>query len=690
MKPTKLLLVGILGLFLIPNNIFAQKNMPTTNVGGKIFYKYTLLQGESLAKVAKKYNLKLADIYRDNPSARNGVKAGEVLFIPKSKAKIAAKKTTLKTNKKTPAKRVYTASQYSMSKHKVAKGETLFRISKKYKVSVKTIQQWNPKISNNRILPGQELIVGIGKRRASKRNTMRKKVAMRKNRKKTRRYRASSPTTERVEHKVKKGESLSVIAKKHKVSVSDLKKWNKLKNDKIKIGDILWVHAAGDDNNIIGVTPPQNKPDPLNVKKKQSNPNDNPIKRKYKSSNTSNDKGKITHIVQKSETLYKISRKYKVTVAEIKKWNKIKSSNYIKAGTQLVIYPKGYKTKDTNNTGNKKTNPILTTSNPTNNTTKKTSSGDNPLDFNGSKDKYEVDGKKKVNYQVKSGDNLWKIAQAHRVKMEEIKTWNNLRNTDDLVVGQTLKIYTKYPPKATITAGGIPKPKVDAGNPVKQSNDVFDLIRPGGGLHGNKPKTTPQKKVVQPKKKAAVATYKQPAKKVYKQPAKKVYTQPKTTAKRVTNTYKQPAKKIYRQPAVNTVKKKSFPPPPVYKKAVTKPKTNQPAAATTRPAMVINNPTRTTKTEVDKVMVFEKGMASMINVGQDSQKYQALHRSAPVGSFVRVTNLSNGKLVVVSVIGKLPEGTASNVIIKLTKRAYDQLKATEKVPVEIDYDLEKN
>lgn len=675
MKPTKLLLVGILGLFLTTNNIFAQKTMPTTNVGGKIFYKHTLVKGESLTDVAKKYHLKLADIYRDNPSARNGVRAGEILFIPKNNRQVAVRKVTTQRPAK-KASRIYTASQQSFNRHTVAKGETLFRISKKYNVSVKAIQQWNPKIYNNRIIPGQELIVGIGKRRASKRNTMRKKMAMRKSTHKknqTRKYRSQSPNQRRIAHKVKKGEWLSSIAKKYKVSISDLKKWNKLKSDKIKIGDILWVYVDDvtkyNGNNTPGITPPNNTPDPLNIKPNPKNSDDNPL-----DINNKNDKGKITHIVQRNETLYKISRKYKVTVAEIKKWNGLKSSNYIKAGTELAIYPKGY-TAETPNTNTGNTRNIYKNPNPNTNTqnnNKRPSSGDNPLDYNGSKDQYEVNGKKKIKYHVKSGDNLWKISQMHQIKIEDIKAWNNLRNTDDLVVGQTLNIYTKHVPKVE-TPGNIPQPKVKPGNPVKQSNDVFDLIRPGGALHGNKPKTqtTPSTK----KTNTSI-----PSGKTYKQQSPTI-----TARKTVNNAYKTPVRTVYKQSSVKTVKKKTFSNPPVIKK----PKINQPAAAT-RPVMVIDNPTRTTKTEVNKVMVFEKGMASMINVGQDSQKYQALHRTAPVGSFVRVTNLSNGKLVVVSVIGQLPEGTPNNVIIKLTKRAYDQIEAKESIPVEIDYDLDKN
>ena len=675
MKPTRILLVSILGLFFSTNNILAQKTLPTTKMGGKTFYTYTLVQGESLQDVAKKYKLSLADIYRDNPKARNGAKAGTVLYISKNNKQVAAlsKKTNPVKNTKTTSKttkkpRVYTSAQSSYTRHKVAKGENLFRISKKYQVPLESIQKWN-KLSGNRIIPGQELIVGVGKRRAAKRNTMRKRMAMRSKstKTKTRRYRTQAPVDGKIPHVVKKGEWLSSIAKKYKVSVADLKKWNNLKGDKIKAGDTLWVHVNGASSNPGGLTPPNNNPDPLNVNK--YTPDDNPMDVKP----TGDNKGKITHIVQKSETLYKISRRYKVSVREIKQWNKLTSSNYIKAGTELVIYPKGHQVKIDEGTKKK----IIYTS-PSNGK-KKPTGGDNPLDVVGSKDEYATDGKKKVKYHVQSGDNLWKISQLYKVKPEDIKEWNHLRNADDLVVGQTLNIYTKHVPKTTTKSGGIPKPNVNNSNPVKQSNDVFDLIRPGGTLYGNKPKTqnTPAKSPARP-----------PAKKVYKQPAKSSGA----STKPATNTYTPPKNKIYKQPATKVVKKKTLPNPPVYKNPVTSPVRNnsKPAATTTRPAMVIKNPTRTTKTEEDKVMVFEKGMAGMIDVGQDSQKYQAMHRTAPIGSFIRVTNLSNGQLVVVSVVGKLPEGTPNNVIIKLTKRAYEQINAKDNVAVEIDYDLEKN
>ena len=44
-------------------------------------------------------------------------------------------------------------------------------------------------------------------------------------------------------HTVKKGETLSSIAKKHHVTVSNLKKWNNLKSNTIKINQKLRVSA---------------------------------------------------------------------------------------------------------------------------------------------------------------------------------------------------------------------------------------------------------------------------------------------------------------------------------------------------------------------------------------------------------------------------------------------------------------
>ena len=54
----------------------------------------------------------------------------------------------------------------------------------------------------------------------------------------------------------------------------------------------------------------------------------------------------------------------------------------------------------------------------------------------------KIDKNKKANpneHQVQKGETLYRIAKAHKVSVEDIKKWNELK-TNDLEVGQTLII----------------------------------------------------------------------------------------------------------------------------------------------------------------------------------------------------------------------------------------------------------
>jgi LysM repeat protein len=73
----------------------------------------------------------------------------------------------------------------------------------------------------------------------------------------------------------------------------------------------------------------------------------------------------------------------------------------------------------------------------------------------------------------------------------------------------------------------------------------------------------------------------------------------------------------------------------------------------------------------------ESGVAEVIN-GPQTNKYLALHHSAPVGSYVTVINSMNGRSISVRVIGTLPNtGSNERVIIKLSKKAQQKLVALD-------------
>lgn len=93
-------------------------------------------------------------------------------------------------------------------RHVVAKKQTLFRIAKKYKVSVADLMTWN-NLSSENISIGQELIVSPGK-----------KVTY---------------------HTVAKGETLFSISKQYAAKVKDIKKMNKLKSNDLPVGKVLMI-----------------------------------------------------------------------------------------------------------------------------------------------------------------------------------------------------------------------------------------------------------------------------------------------------------------------------------------------------------------------------------------------------------------------------------------------------------------
>ncbi len=109
-------------------------------------------------------------------------------------------------------------------------------------------------------------------------------------------------------HVVKKGETISVIADKYKITNIDIRSWNKLKHNKLFTGQKLRIAPPSINNNI--------KKDAEIINKKR-------ISLK-------------THTVKQGETLFSISKKYGVSIDQIKRLNRLKKE-IIQPGMHLKI-----------------------------------------------------------------------------------------------------------------------------------------------------------------------------------------------------------------------------------------------------------------------------------------------------------------------------------------------------------------
>jgi len=166
---------------------------------------------------------------------------------------------------------------------------------------------------------------------------------------------ATSSTGSVRQHKVSRGESLSVIASKYGTSTQALMKYNNLKSSSLAIGQVLKIPGSA-----------------------SSSSSSSAVKTKT-----------ITHTVKSGEYLGKIASRYKVSVADIKRENRLKSET-VRVGQKLRIT---VEVKDV------------------------------PL----------------RKHKVARGDYLGKIAAKYGVSVNSIRQANKLRS-DELAIGQVLII----------------------------------------------------------------------------------------------------------------------------------------------------------------------------------------------------------------------------------------------------------
>jgi LysM repeat protein len=182
-------------------------------------------------------------------------------------------------------------------------------IALKYSVTVAQLKSWN-KLSSDLIHIGD--ILKISSSAAASSNTA--SVASVK----------TAPASSAKTYKVTSGDSLSKIALKYKVTVSQLKSWNQLKSDAIKIGQVLKVSnqlsTAAPSKTTTGTTSKPASP-PASGQTSISKPD---------SGQTS------TYTVKSGDSLSVIAQKAGMNTADLKKLNHLTSDN-IYVGQKLIV-----------------------------------------------------------------------------------------------------------------------------------------------------------------------------------------------------------------------------------------------------------------------------------------------------------------------------------------------------------------
>jgi D-alanyl-D-alanine carboxypeptidase len=143
----------------------------------------------------------------------------------------------------------------------------------------------------------------------------------------------------RQNHTVRRGEHLAVIADKYNCSVTDLKRWNKMRTSRLIPGQKLKIYASVQEKIYVRnpVVPDAIASDEQEPSEEQ--PSAPAVADASREPVPSGEASKyVIYTVQPGDTLFNISKRYEgSTVQQLKKINKINNIRSIKVGTRLKV-----------------------------------------------------------------------------------------------------------------------------------------------------------------------------------------------------------------------------------------------------------------------------------------------------------------------------------------------------------------
>ncbi len=350
-------------------------------------------RGDNLGEIADRYNVTISEIKRWNKLKSNKAPLGRNLKI------VVDERVAIRAKKEKAPKTIVADSTSSIASveakepkafkeekvvsfkdvtkfHKVKKGDVLGEIADQYGVSIADIKKWNKMRSNN-VQLGQKLKIVSEERVVT---TIKKEI-------KTDRAIAAVERSKKEDsdekpsdfYIVQKGDNLSAIAKKYNVSVEDLKKWNSLSDNNIKLESKLKVSDIANGETEVA----QQEAPRTEIKS-------------------------VDYTVQKGDNLGLIAKRNGVAVSDLKEWNELEDDN-IQPGSKLIVGKK----------------LVVDSSQPI---------AEKPAKRE--KSKVENDD----HYYVKKGDSLFSIARKYPgITVSDIKKWNGISG-NSLKPGMKLKI----------------------------------------------------------------------------------------------------------------------------------------------------------------------------------------------------------------------------------------------------------
>ena len=168
-------------------------------------------------------------------------------------------------------------------RHKIQPGDTLGHIARRYDTTVPVLRASNS-LRSNTIRAGRHLLVPVAARKPVSRPAPDTALE-------------SAKPASGTRHRVRKGDSLWTIARRNGVSVRNLALWNDLDPDAyLRPGKVLVIHQ------------------------------DDAVPRPF------------SYTVRKGDSLFLISRRFRVSIGELRAWNTLPKGKYLQPGQRLQLF----------------------------------------------------------------------------------------------------------------------------------------------------------------------------------------------------------------------------------------------------------------------------------------------------------------------------------------------------------------
>ena len=307
-----------------------EASKPETSVTPSTAKTYTVKSGDSVWLIANNHGITMAQLRSWNNLKNDLIHPGQKLVVSQTgttntgrTAKPTAPTNTNTsnntTNNTTSKPTISTAKTYT-----VKAGDSVWLIANNHGITLAQLRSWN-NLKSDLIHPNQKLIVSQASG-TSTGTTTKAVTATNTNVGTTTKpttptntnndsNSSNATTTTAKTYTVKSGDSVWLIANKHGITIDQLRNWNNLKSDLIHPNQTLKVSNASTSSNTVTTKPVVNQTTAQTT------------------TNTSNEK---SHKVVSGDSLWMLSQKYNLSIAQLKTLNSL-TSDTIYVGQTLKV-----------------------------------------------------------------------------------------------------------------------------------------------------------------------------------------------------------------------------------------------------------------------------------------------------------------------------------------------------------------